>query len=240
MDSILLIDDDEELCALLVEYLAGEGFAVKAAHEAEDGLQQALSGECCFVILDVMLPGRSGFEVLRALRENSRIPVLMLTARGEDIDRIVGLEMGADDYLAKPFNPRELTARIRAILRRIGSVNGGITGGSADSVITLGDLSLDPERRTVLRQGEEIVVTAVEFALLHELLRRAGRVVSRDDLAVKVLGRRLALFDRSVDVHVSSLRKKLGQERQGVSRIRAVRGIGYSYFPSSDQNRYGL
>lgn len=229
MNSILLIDDDVELCGLLAEYLTGEGFQVAAAHEAEEGVRQALSGAHCFVILDVMLPGRNGFEVLRTIRETSRVPVLMLTARGEEIDRIVGLEMGADDYLAKPFNPRELVARIRAVQRRVGSANQGMAGGPDAARIVVGDLCLDPGTRTVQKQGKAVLVTAVEFALLYELLCKAGRVMPREDLAVKVLGRRLSLFDRSVDVHISSLRKKLGQEREGVERIKAVRGIGYLY-----------
>lgn len=229
MDEILLIDDDMELCGLLAEYLGNEGFQTIAAHTAEDGARQALAGDCCFVILDVMLPGGSGFEVLRTIRETSRIPVLMLTARGEEIDRIVGLEMGADDYLAKPFNPRELLARIRAVQRRTGPREAAPESGRAAEPVLLGDLSLDPGTRTIRKNGEAVIMTTVEFALLHELLRRAGQVVPREDLAVKVLGRPLSLFDRSIDVHVSSLRRKLGRERDGIERIKAVRGIGYLY-----------
>ncbi len=240
MNSLLLIDDDVELCGLLAEYLAGEGFTVAAAHEAEEGLRQALSGEHCFVILDVMLPGCSGFEVLRSLREASRIPVLMLTARGEEIDRIVGLEMGADDYLAKPFNPRELTARIRAVQRRAGAADAGADQWQQAGRLVVGDLCLDPGTRTVQRHGEAVPVTAVEFSLLYELLHKAGRVMAREDLAVKVLGRRLSLFDRSVDVHISSLRKKLGQQGDGLERIKAVRGIGYLYSPLPEENWSGL
>lgn len=229
MDEILLIDDDTELCDLLTEYLGSEGFRMVVAHDVEEGVRQALSGDCCFVILDVMLPGGSGFEVLRAIRETSRIPVLMLTARGEEIDRIVGLEMGADDYLAKPFNPRELLARIRAVQRRLGPRGINMGDPSIAESVVLGDLHLDPGTRNVMKNGTTIVVTAAEFALLYELLRRAGQVVTREDLAVRVLGRRLSLFDRSIDVHISSLRKKLGREREGIERIKAIRGVGYLY-----------
>ena len=226
MYRILLVDDDSELCALLGEYISGEGFSLSAVHSAEEGIRQALSGEYHFVILDVMLPGGSGFEVLRTIRKTSKIPVLMLTARGEDVDRIVGLEMGADDYLAKPFNPRELVARIKAVQRRL---HPATKEKSESERVVVHDLTLDPRSQTVMRQNNPILLTSTEFSLLHELMRHAGEVVSRDDLAAKALGRRLSLFDRSIDVHVSSLRKKLGKEHDGLERIRAVRGVGYLY-----------
>lgn len=240
MDEILLIDDDLELCGLLSEYLANEGIRTVAAHTAGDGVRQALRADCRFVILDVMLPGGSGFDVLRMIRKSSRVPVLMLTARGEEIDRIVGLEMGADDYLAKPFNPRELLARIRAIQRRLDLRVTDVEKGGIPGPVILGDLRLDPGARNVSKNGRPVIVTAVEFTLLYELMRRAGQVVAREDLAVKVLGRRLSLFDRSIDVHVSSLRRKLGRELGGIERIKAIRGVGYLYVCYADAGRQEL
>lgn len=220
---ILIVDDDVELGSLLSDYLTSEGFEIELAHDGELGLMRARSGEHVLVVLDVMLPKRSGLEVLRALRESSRIPVLMLTARGDDVDRIVGLEMGADDYLGKPFNPRELAARLRAIQRRVGE-------GSKPprEVLEVGDVVLDVGARSVKRSGLEIALTTAEFALLELLLRWAGRVVSRDAIAEGVLGRRLSPFDRSVDVHVSNLRKKLDPSGTD-DRIKTVRGSGYVY-----------
>lgn len=225
MPQLLLIDDDLELCQLLQEYLSAESFGVEAVHTAPQGLARARSGEHTLVILDVMLPGTSGFEVLRQLRQESRIPVLMLTARGEDVDRIVGLEMGADDYLAKPFNPRELVARIRAIQRR--SVDRSEPAAAPAELLTLGDLRLDAGARSLARGGTVIELTAVEFSLAEMLLRHAGLVVSREDLVRGVLGRRLTPYDRSIDVHMSSLRKKLGPAPDGQERIKTIRGLGY-------------
>lgn len=232
---ILVIDDDAELCELLADYLGPEGFAVDAAHDAEAGLARALEGHHSLVVLDVMLPGMSGFEVLRRLREQSRVPVVMLTARGDDVDRIVGLEMGADDYLPKPFNPRELVARIRAVQRR-GSAGAGVPAheapGRAPSPVSVGDLELDPATRVVRRDGRTVELTSVEFSLLEALARAAGTVISREALAEAALGRKLSAYDRSVDVHVSSLRRKLGPRVGELERIKAVRGVGYLYaFP---------
>ncbi len=229
MNRILVIDDDKELCELLADYLGPEGFDVEAAHNSETGIDRAISGEHDFIVLDVMLPGVSGFEVLRTLRKTSDIPVLMLTARGEDVDRIVGLEMGADDYLPKPFNPRELVARIRAIQRRGDTQKTEKEGPSPSKYLTVKDISLDIGTRSVRKAGRSIELTAVEFDLLQMLLRSAGRVVSRKDLVFKVLGRGLDPFDRSIDVHVSSLRKKLGHKVKGIERIKTIRGIGYVY-----------
>jgi two-component system response regulator CpxR len=176
-----------------------------------------------------MLPGISGFEVLRSIRKSSGIPVLMLTARGEDVDRIVGLEMGADDYLPKPFNPRELVARIRAIQRR-GETNKEDTPQPVSlKRLTVGDITLDTGTRTVTKKGKTVEMTAAEFDLLEMLMRSAGEVVSRKDLVSKVLGRGLDPFDRSIDVHISSLRKKMGHKIKGMERIKTVRGIGYLY-----------
>ena len=222
---ILVVDDDAELCELLVDYLSREGFRVVTVQDPQEGVDRALGEEFALVVLDVMLPGMSGFEVLRRLRETSRVPVLMLTARGEDVDRIVGLEMGADDYLAKPFNPRELVARIRAVRRRTSPGAGGPRTPSRPDPVRVGDVELDPGTREVRLDGEPLSLTSVEFSLLEALLRSAGTVASRDDLAEAALGRRLTAYDRSVDVHVSSLRRKLGDG----ARIQTVRGAGYLY-----------
>lgn len=227
---ILVIDDDAELCELLADYLGSEGFGVEAAHDADSGLSRALEGLASLVVLDVMLPGMSGFEVLRRLRERSRVPVVMLTARGDDVDRIVGLEMGADDYLPKPFNPRELVARIRAVLRRGPPASGGPgPSGRAPPPVAVGDLELDPATRVVRQRGQPVELTSVEFSLLEALVRAAGTVVAREALAEAALGRKLSAYDRSVDVHVSSLRRKLGPRVGELERIKAVRGVGYLY-----------
>lgn len=235
MNRILVIDDDAELCELLTEYLSPEGFEVETVHNSQKGIERSLSGEHDFVVLDVMLPGISGFEVLRTIRKSSVIPVLMLTARGEDVDRIVGLEMGADDYLPKPFNPRELVARIRAIQRRGETKHEEKTPAVPPGRLTVGDVELDTGTRAVQRQGKAVKLTAVEFDLLEMLLRSAGAVVPRKDLVSRVLGRGLDPFDRSIDVHISSLRKKLGHKVKGMERIKTVRGIGYLY-AASKQN----
>ena len=221
---ILLVDDDVELTTLLRDYLTREGFAIEAVHEGRAGLERARSGEHAVVILDVMLPGMNGLDVLRALRATTQVPVLMLTARGDDVDRIVGLEMGADDYLPKPFNPRELVARVRAIQRRAEASSGA---PSAREVLVAGDLSLGVGARVVRRAGEEISLTSVEFALLELLMRTPAKIVSREAIAEQVLGRRFSPFDRSIDVHVSNLRKKLGAAAGGRDRIKTVLGAGY-------------
>lgn len=224
---ILIIDDDTELCDLLTEYLAEEDFAVSACHTAQQGLREALSGNYAFLILDVMLPGYSGIDLLRQIRQSSTVPILMLTARGDEVDRIVGLEMGADDYLPKPFNPRELVARIRAIHRR--GESGFGNRRHTPSKLQADDLLVDLGTRTVVQHQTEIPLTAMEFSLLHALLKQIGTVVHRDDLAQEVLGRKLEMFDRSIDVHISSLRKKLGRNVNGIERIKTVRGVGYLY-----------
>ena len=224
---MLVVDDDVELCDLVKEFLQPEGLQVEAVHNGNRGLERALSGEHALVVLDVMLPGMNGLDVLRKLRASSTVPVLLLTARGQDVDRIVGLELGADDYLPKPFNPRELVARIRAILRR--------TRGEAaekqapQTSVRVGDVELNPATRTVLRGGEAVDLTAVEFNLLDVLLREAGRVVTRDELAKIALGRLFSPYDRSIDMHISKLRKKLGEDGKGGERIKTVRGVGYIY-----------
>jgi two-component system response regulator CpxR len=227
MDQILIIDDDVALCELVTEYLEPLGFEIQAVNRGDQGVEVALSGNFSIVVLDVMLPGLNGFEVLRRLRAESKVPVLMLTARGDDVDRIVGLEIGADDYLPKPFNPRELVARIRAILRR--SQTGDSRELNQAGALTAGDVELDPATRVVRRGGQVIEVTAVEFDLLEKLLRAAGRIITREELSRQVLGRSTSPFDRSIDMHISNLRKKLGHQLGDVERIKTVRGVGYIY-----------
>ena len=227
MARVLIIDDDTELCELLSGFLGQEGFEVDAVFDGADGARRALERRHDLVILDVMLPGGNGFDVLRQIRGSSRVPVIMLTARGEEVDRIVGLEIGADDYLSKPFNPRELVARIRAVLRRA-------TAPDSDdsSVVEVGDLRLDPGNRTVVRSGDDIALTGIEFELLTVLVRMAGRVVERNEISKAALGRRTNPYDRSLDVHLSNLRKKLGPLPDGGERIKTVRGVGYQYVKS--------
>ena len=227
MDRILIIDDDFELCTLVSEYLAAEGFRVEAVHDGETGLQRATVGNYLLIVLDVMLPGMSGFDVLRRLRATSRIPVLLLTARGEDVDRIVGLEIGADDYLPKPFNPRELVARIRAILRRSAADPKALGAPRPPEILRVGDIELDPATRTVRHAGDPVELTSVEFNLLEVLLREAGRVVTREQLVSAVLSRKFSPFDRSIDMHVSKVRKKLGDTNGEEEHIKTVRGVGY-------------
>ena len=222
MDRVLVIDDDIELCELLKARMSGEGFEIEAVHDGARGLERALSREHSLVVLDLMLPGMGGLDVLRRVREQSPIPVLVLTARGEDVDRILGLEIGADDYLPKPFNPRELIARIRAVLRRTVHVAAGT------HPLIVGDLRLDPSSREARIRGRLISITSVEFALLEMLMQHAGRIVTREELTEAVLGRKLGPFDRVIDVHVSNIRKKLGTN-QGVERIKAIRGSGYLF-----------
>lgn len=228
MNSVLVIDDDKELCELMAEYLGDEGFELDAVHDGLQGVMRTISGDYALVVLDVMLPGINGFEVLRRIRSASRIPVLMLTARGDDIDRIVGFEIGADDYLPKPFNPRELVARIRAVLRRTQPDETADKSSLGDRVL-VGDIELDEGARIVKRSGETVELTAVEFDLLKILLRSAGRVVTREELAQTALGRSLSSFDRSIDMHVSHLRRKLGLGADEAERIKTVRGVGYIY-----------
>jgi two-component system response regulator CpxR len=224
---VLLVDDDAELAELVSEYLAREGFALEAEVDGTRAIDRVAAGDHQLVVLDVMLPGVSGFDVLRSIRASSHIPVLMLTARGDEVDRIVGLELGADDYLSKPFNPRELVARIRAVLRR-SQPEARAAGDRADR-LAVDDVVVDLGRRLVRRGGAAVELTAVEFALLELLVRAAGTVVRRDDLARGALGRNLLPFDRSIDVHVSRVRKKLGPRPDGGERITTLRAVGYLY-----------
>lgn len=231
MERILVIDDDVALCELVLEYLQPLGFEIEFSHRGDLGAERAISGDHSLVVLDVMLPALNGFEVLRKIRLTSNVPVLMLTARGDDVDRIVGLEIGADDYLPKPFNPRELAARIRAILRRAPLPRS--TEPSVPRALIIGDVELDAGTRTVRREGETVELTAVEFDLLERLLRGAGTIIKREELSSEVLGRNLSPFDRSIDMHISNLRKKLGHHFGAVERIKTVRGVGYIYAQAS-------
>jgi len=226
MNRILIIDDDEELCELVSEYLTVEGFEVEVVNDGESGLEKALREEQDLVILDVMLPKKNGFDVLRELRQTSKIPVLMLTARGEDTERIVGLEIGADDYLPKPFNPRELVARLRAILRRSETTDD--SKQIEDDKLQVDDVEVKISARSATKNGEDLGLTSVEFELLAMLLKNAGTVVKKEDLSEQVLERRLSLYDRSLDMHVSNLRKKL-DSHGSEERIKTVRSAGYIY-----------
>lgn len=225
--TILVIDDDAEMTEMLGEYLEPEGFAIEVCHDGESGLKRALRGDSLLVVLDVMLPRLNGFEVLRRLRAASQVPVLMLTARGDAIDRVTGLQTGADDYLPKPFDPQELVARVRAILRRIAP--GALRAEQAGDVITVADVVLDVRAHTVRRGGDYVDLTTAEFNLLKKFLVSAGHVVSREELFRQVLDREFSALDRSIDNHVSSLRKKLGPQPDGRERIRAIRNAGYIY-----------
>ncbi len=227
MNRLLIVDDDRGLVNLIKRFLEGEGFQVDAAYDHASGLNSALSGEHELIILDVMLPGGSGFELLKALRQQSSVPVLLLTARGEAVDRILGLEIGADDYLAKPFDPRELVARVRAIFRRTRDTTPAAPRNDHDEVLTVGDITMSLGSRTVTCVDDPVDLTSVEFNVLELLLRNAGSVVTREQIAEVALGRPLNAFDRSVDVHVSRLRKKLGSCPGTDELIRPIRGIGY-------------
>jgi DNA-binding response OmpR family regulator len=224
MTSILLIDDDSELVSLLSEYLIEDGFSVSTASDGERGAAEALSGRYAIVVLDIMMPRLNGLDVLRLIRRGSTLPVLLLTARGDDADRITGLELGADDYVTKPCTPRELAARLRAILRR--TELGAAPGRSADP-LTCGALTMWPEQRRAQWLGAPLRLTSTEFNLLELLLRNAGRPVSKSELSEHALGRSIARHDRSIDVHLSSIRRKLGTAADGRSRIQAVYRQGY-------------
>lgn len=226
---LLIVDDDLELCELVTEYLGSQAFDVETVQDGEQGVERALSGEHRLVVLDVMLPGIDGFEVLRRIRAQCMMPVLMLTARGDDVDRIIGLELGADDYLPKPFNPRELAARIRAIMRRMAMREHAANKHTPGERLVVGDVEVDLGARQVRRGGQLVELTGAEFDLLEVLMRSAGSVVNRKELFRIVLDRDPAPMDRSIDMHVSHLRRKLGHEHGGVERIKAMRGVGYVY-----------
>ncbi len=217
---ILLVDDDQELCELLTEYLSGEGFSVRYVNDGETALADVFGSPPDLLVLDVMMPKLSGIDVLREVRRKSQLPVLMLTARGEETDRIIGLELGADDYLPKPCNPRELAARIKAILRRTRTIEAG-------DVLRNADIELYSGNREVFLAGEPLDLTSTEFTVLLTLMRRQGSVVRKRDLYLNALGREPVRYDRSIDMHVSNLRRKLGPDESGNDRIETVRGIGY-------------
>ncbi|HUN86284.1 MAG TPA: response regulator transcription factor [Terracidiphilus sp.] len=232
MEDVLLIDDDVELCSMLIEYLGKNGFRVHAVYRGDAGLKRAREQNWAMILLDVMLPGMDGFEVLKQIRTASTVSVLLLTARGEDVDRIVGLEIGADDYLPKPFNPRELLARMRAVLRRSNAA-----AGDEQGILRVQNLELDPAARKVLQDGTRIDLTDVEFALLEALMRSPGKVVSREDLSESVLGRKFDPFDRSLDMHVSRLRRKLDTGASQEERVKTIRGSGYQLAVDRSQAR---
>jgi two-component system response regulator CpxR len=225
VEPVLLVDDDVELCSMLEAYLARHGFEVTTEHHGDLGLHRALSGTFSIVLLDVMLPGLDGFEVLRRLRSTSSVSVLLLTARGEDIDRIVGLEIGADDYLPKPFNPRELLARIRAILRR----SSARLQPQENRVkhLSIAGIELDTGARSATSNGVSLDLTNVEFALLEALMQAPGQILTREHLVESVLGRTFNPFDRSLDMHVSRLRRKLDEAASLGDQIKTIRSVGY-------------
>ena len=227
MNRILLIDDDLGLSELLAQLLELEGFQLTLAHNGQVGLDLAIEQDFDLILLDVMLPKLNGFEVLRALRQKKQTPVLMLTARGDEIDRVVGLEIGADDYLPKPFNDRELVARIRAIIRRTNIQ----PQDNPKSIQDFGDLQLDPARQEVYCQDVLILLTGTEFSLLYELVQHAGELVSKETLSESVLGKKLMPFDRSLDMHLSNLRKKMPERKDARPRVKTIRGKGYIWLP---------
>ena len=226
--NILIIDDDKKLCGLLADYLVPMGYKVTFAHTGPVGLDKATKGDFTAIVLDVMLPGMDGFEVLRNIRNKTDLPVLMLTARGDETDRIVGLEMGADDYLPKPFSTRELLARLRAITRRFEKA-AKQPEAATESKVKVGDLSLDSGSRMATLAGENLLLTSIEFDLLFSLAKGAGRVLSRDHLLDDISGRDYEVFDRSIDVHISSVRRKLGDDPKEPHFIKTVRGTGYMF-----------
>ena len=228
MNHLLIADDDMELCEMLSEYLSAEDFKIDIANDGETALKMALDNSYDLIILDVMMPRKNGFEVLRTLRTHSLMPVLMLTARGEDVDSIVGLELGADDYLPKPCNPRVLVARIRAVLRRAEAKHDNAED-TGSATIRIGDVELHTASRSVSCKGKPLLLTSTEFSVLEVLMNQAGHVVSKQHLSEAALGRPLERYDRSIDMHVSSLRKKLGHSDDGKPIIQTVRGIGYLY-----------
>lgn len=229
MARILLADDDVELCEMLRDYLAAEGYTVELAHDGVNALALASPGAFDLVVLDVMMPGKNGFDVLRELRTRALTPVLMLTARDEDVDAIVGLELGADDYLGKPCNPRVLAARVRAILRRAEPGRAADEAPAVSPTLRLGDLEMHTGSRAVSCGGVAVPMTSTEYSVLEILLREAGRVVPKSELCERALGRKLTRYDRSLDMHVSNLRRKLGPFAHGAERIVTVRGVGYQY-----------
>jgi DNA-binding response OmpR family regulator len=226
---ILVIDDDQKLCRLICDYLEPMGYEVEKVHTGPDGAERAIEDGWQAVILDVMLPGMDGFEVLKQIRAKSAVPVLMLTGRGDEADRIVGLEIGADDYLPKTFSTRELLARLRAVTRRSQNTSTADDDDGTQPEIVIGDLRVDSNTRTVVLGDQPLSLTPVEFELLHSLTKARGRVKSRDQLLEEIRDRDYEVFDRSIDVHISSLRKKLGDDPKNPRFIRTVRSVGYLF-----------
>jgi DNA-binding response OmpR family regulator len=225
---LLVVDDDLELCEVLKRYLEAEDFLVSFAHTGDAGTKAGIGGSFELIVLDVMLPDKKGFNVLKDIRQRARTPVLMLTARGDEFDRILGLELGADDYLPKPFSPRELIARISAILRRSGWQSDN-KNGLRPPKIKFGDLELDLGARIASKTSGPLNLTSAEFELLHMFFEFPGQVLTRDRLVERVLDRKFSPFDRSIDFHITNLRRKLGPQPDGGDRIRSVRGIGYLF-----------
>ncbi len=224
---VLLVDDDRKFCRLVQNYLKPMGFDVEIAHNGIDGLEKATSESFHAVILDIMMPGLDGLGVLQKLRQTSNVPVLMLTAMGEEVDRIMGLEIGADDYVPKTFSTRELLARLRAVIRRNLNTEAGSSIQNSDGLVTVGGLKINLPARTALLNDQDLDLTAFEFDLLTALARSAGRVLTRDQLLDAVAGREYEVFDRSVDVHISTLRKKLGDDPRDPRYIKTIRSVGY-------------
>jgi len=222
---VLLVDDDRELCQMLTEYLSAEHFEVKSVHDGGDALEELKVNDFEILILDVMLPSVGGFDVLRTLGASHEVPILMLTARGDDVDRIVGLELGADDYLSKPFNPRELVARIRAILRRASNRAGK---GNVPDALSVGPITLNTGTHRVHVAERLVPLTGAEFRVLELLMRATGQVISREALTEQALGRKLVAYDRSIDTHISNLRRKLALAADQDPEIKNVRGSGYT------------
>jgi DNA-binding response OmpR family regulator len=227
--SLLLVDDDHELTEVMTEYLGLKGFKVEVALDGAAALQRLVATRYDIIVLDVMLPTFNGFDVLERIRQDHATPVIMLTARGSDIDRIHGLELGADDYMPKPFSPGELAARIRAVLRRAAP-----SGGGPEKPLAIGPLHIHPTGFEARLNGETLSLTGTEFRLLEALARAVGQVQSREQLAEKVLGRKLSAYDRSLDTHVSNLRRKLAQDGAGRIDIRSMRGLGYVLIASAE------
>ncbi|MCC6810196.1 MAG: response regulator transcription factor [Deltaproteobacteria bacterium] len=227
MARILIVEDDQEIASLLETYLGKEGYQCEIARDGEAGLAMALARPPALVVLDLMLPLLPGIDVLKKIRRNSRVPVIVLTARGEDKDRIAGLELGADDYLPKPFNPRELAARIKAVLRRVDTP-------PVKDTLRFGPLVIDLSAYTATLDGKAVELTTIEFAILRELALAYGRVMSREVLLERVRNREFEVFDRSIDVHVSHVRQKLGDDAKDPRWIKTVRGVGYLFVPEKD------
>lgn len=230
--NLLIADDDIELCELLSDYFARENIAVKTAHNGQEALNALARAKYDLLILDVMMPIKNGFDTLVEVRQRYDIPVIMLTARGEKIDRIVGLEMGADDYVAKPCDPRELLARIRAVVRRSSHHSTPVIEPSA---LTINGVSLDKTNREVILENEPIECTSTEFEILALLMDKAGNLVTKEQLSEICLGKKLQAFDRSIDMHLSNLRKKIGDFQLNKPRIKTIRGSGYQYLIWSDK-----